>query len=239
MYSMAARERAPRLSRGWRRTLVVVLGGCAGTLVMMHLLLIDRGGVLYPATLILAVAAGVSLWLLLDVLRPWVGDQVAGAEELAHADSAVRRSYAVLLWTAMGVLVYLNFAGSRPGLAPDQPHHGAVILWSAIALVFLLPIAIAAWSDADNGTAARSVGPLALTVARFRGPSGGTYLAGAMALAVVTGLLLIWSGAIGQRSEWLMNGATVAALVIVTILIAVQLKNVLGDRGAKGHDRRR
>lgn len=239
MDSKAARERTPRLSRGWRRTLVVVLAGCAGSLVVMHLLLIDRHAVLYPATLILTVVAGASLWLLLDVLRPWVGGQETGAEERAHADSAVRRSYAVLLWTAMGVLVYLNLADSRPGLVPDHPHHAAVILWSAVVLIFLLPVAIAAWSDADSGAAVRKVGPLALTAARFRGSAGGTYLAGAITLAVAAALLLIWSGAVGQKSEWLVNGAGVAALVIVTVLMVTQLRNLLGGRGAKGHDRRR
>lgn len=239
MYSMAAREARPRLSRGWRRTLVVLLTGCAGTLAVMHLLFIDGPGMLYPATLILAVVAGACIWLLLDCLRPWIGGPEVSAEELAHADSAVRRSYTVLLWMAMGVLVYLNFAGSRPALAPDQPHHGAVILWSAVALVFLLPLLLAAWSDAEFPPAATSVGPIALTMARFRGASAATYRAGVMAAAVAAGLLFIWSESAGQESDWRVSGAVVAALLIVAVLIAMQLKYVRGPRGAKDHGRRR
>jgi hypothetical protein len=238
MYSMAAREAPPHLSRGWRRTLVVLLAGCAGTLVVTYLLLIDRPGTLYPATLILTAVAAACLWLLLDSLGPWIGSPVS-AEELAHADSAVRRSYTVLLWAAMGLLVYLNFVGSRPALAPDQPHHGTVILWSAVALVFLLPLALAAWSDAERRPPAASVGPIALTAARFRGASAATYRAGAMAVAVTAGVLFIWSRSAGQEKGWLVNGSVVAALLIVAVLIATQLKNVLGQRGAKGDDRRR
>lgn len=215
------------------------MAGCVGTTILMHLLIIDRPGVLYGATLILVVIAGTSLWFLLDDLRPWVGDQDASAEELAHADSALRRSYSVLLWTAMGVVVYLNVVDGRPGLAADQPHHGSVILWSAVALVFLLPVAIAAWDDVESGPGGRRVGPIAVTVARFRGPSGGTYVAGAIALAVAAGVLVVWSGAFGAPNDRLMDGAVAAALGIVTILIVAQLRSALSDRGGKGHGRRR
>ena len=239
MDSNPVSQRVPRLSRGWRRILAVLLAASAVTLIALHLLLIDRPGALYPATLILALVAGTSLWLLLDVLRPWLGDHDVGAEELAHADTALRRSYAVLLWTAMGVLVYLNFASSRPGLAPDEPHHGVVILWSMVAIVFLLPVTIAAWGDADSGAGVLSVGPVALTAARFRGPSAGTYLSGAMALALAVGLLLIWSGVVGPTGGWVVHGAALGALVIVAVLMIVQLRNVVSDRGARGHDRHR
>src|SRR5690606_2846791 len=116
-----------------------------------------------------AAVAILCMWLLADTLRPWLAGEGATAEERAHADEAVRRAYGMLSWVVLGIVIYLQLGQPGAGPAWGAEREG-VLLWFLLAMVVLLPGSIAAWEDVSDDRRKRTVGPVALTLARLRGP---------------------------------------------------------------------
>lgn len=168
-------------------------------------------------TIAMAVVLLCSFWMLSDSMRPWlVGEGEVGPEERAHADAALRRAYTTMFVIAIGAMLYLYAAEASPVLAFDRPGDGTRILWYFVVLVFLLPIAIAAWTEPEDGFGAAQVGPLALTRSRFTGCSAPAYRIGAITLAAV--IPLVMAGAVrlrGGDARW--TDAVVALVLLITV----------------------
>lgn len=226
-----------RLTLRWRRTLVLAAAGAAAVLTLLYLLTPVPTGLRYGLSVPLSLAILGSLWLLADCVWPWIGGDLVDAEDRAHADSAVRRAYTALFAIAVGVLLYLQAADSRPELRPEAPHHAVVILWCFVALVVLLPVGIFAWSERGEGDHTSGVGPLGLVRSRFTGPSAPLHWGGVVSLLAATPLLVVGSGAVGSGRGLLAHGALVIAVAGVAGGVVVFVRAILAEhrQGDHGH----
>lgn len=217
---IARMDEAPiGLSRRWRRGLVVATMGAVGGIVLLHLAASTPPRLLYLGEVVLAAVAIVCIWLLADALRPWLDGDAASAEERAHADEAVRRAYGLLSWVVLGTVIYLQLgqAGVGPAWGAERER---VLLWFVLAMVALLPGSIAAWEDVSDDRRKRTLGPVALTLSRLRGPWGATYATGLLALLFAPVLLLMLATSDGP----LLDIGSVAVLVILAILAPLSLR---------------
>jgi hypothetical protein len=135
---------------------------------------------------------------------------------------------------ALVVMAYLYIAESQPGLALDETRHGTLILWYFVALVLLLPIAIAAWTEPSDGFGARVVGPIELTRSRFSGPSAAAYAMGALVLTSLVPLTFAGLARIrGQGGIWI-DAVIVLVIVMVIASAGVLARQLWVDQSAHG-----
>ena len=233
---MRAQEQSddPRLTLAWRRGMVAAGSAAAVGIAALNITLMGEPAPRLMATLMLGTVLFCAFWLVADSTRPWLTERGVGPEERAHADAALRRAYKALFMVALVVMAYLYIAESRPELALDETRHGTLILWYFVALVLLLPIAIAAWTEPSDGFGARVVGPIELTRSRFSGPSAAAYAMGAL---VLTSLVpLTFAGLTRIRGQ---GGIWIDAVIVLVILMVIASAGVLArqlwvDQSAHG-----
>ena len=153
-----------RLSHAWRRGLVCV-GAAAAAAAITGETWTGVAPSFTMAARIVSASVGVTvLWILADVLRPWVVDRrEVGLAEVGQADRSVQQAYGALFAVALGLMLFRLLAG--PWLSPAS----SLPFWPCLWTVILLPVVIAAWTAPDDLSAGTPVGPLRLVLARLRG----------------------------------------------------------------------
>lgn len=224
------------LSRTWRRALVVVTLASGAAVVGLHLYAPDRPRLLHSGEIVFTAVVIGCLWLLADTLRPWIDGDRVPAEGRAHADAAVRRSYGVLFWLAFGIVLYLQVTDPSSALAVGT-NLERVFLWLLVALIVLLPGAIAAWEDVSEGGRTISAGPLGLTMARIRGPWGAAYATGLLALVFAAALLLLLGKFPASSDRAVLEIASMVVLIVLAGLVPWSLLSRGVRRGRHARDR--
>lgn len=213
----------PLLSRRWRRALVTVVTASAVGMALLEQGAPPGARLVPAAQLALAGVTVACVWLLADVLRPWIALTPPSAEDQAHADAAVRRSYAVLFWVALGTVVYLQGQGGMDGTAPGVE----LPAWLLPALIVLLPLGFAAWDDPSAAAEVSAMSPWGVVQARFAGRSAATYATALLLLCVGAGLLLFWS--LSPVSREVLQAVSLAVAVVAVAATAAHVRSALSS----------
>lgn len=231
MSRAGAGEDGRRLSRPWRRGLVLVMAvGATGVIILGASERRSESGFLL-GSLVGGCICLIALWLLADSMRPWLVRGIgAGGEERAHADATLRNSYRVIAAAAIIIALYLQIAEALAGRLATDPARASLLLWSFIVLVIVLPVLIAAWTEPADGFGAGTVGPAGLIRARFRGSSAPAYIAAAVLFSA--GLLLLVTGAVKAHggSQFWLAGAIIAAILVILVVAGLFTWNLFTER---------
>lgn len=220
-----------RLSRGWRRGLILAgLGSGAG--LALPYLVSPPSVALRVLSLVSGLVGVVCLWLLADAFRPWISDD-PGPEEWDRAERSVLRAYRFLAALVMTTAVYLVLWD--PSLDALEASQIRALLWGWIGLVLLLPPLLSAWADRPEEEGWEEVGVAELLHRRLRGGSGRLHRAALAVLLAGVPLLVIGPRPRSDRAEIWWLGALAVCLTGLILGLWVLARTLLRGRGADGN----